>query len=246
MQQQGKRAYLIGSDYVFPHTANAIAKRLLQAQGGVAVAERYVPLGAEYLDLVAKEIAAKRPDFVLNTLNGDSNLYFFRALRKAGVHAEDIPVFSTSIGEVELAAMGPDLMAGHYAAWNYFQSLDSGDNRDFIARFRRRFGAGRVLDDPMESAYIAVKLWVQAANSSGTTDVAAVRTHLETDSLRAPEGIVAVDGDSMHLWKTVRIGRARDDGQFDIVWQTRRAVAPAPFPFFIPYDELMALTKGTP
>jgi urea transport system substrate-binding protein len=246
LQERGKRAYLIGSDYVYPRTANAIVKRLLRAQGGVAVTESYVPLGAEYFDLIAHDIAAKRPDFVLNTLNGDSNRHFFRALQKAGIRAADIPVFSTSIAEAELAAMGPDLMVGHYAAWNYFQSVDSDDNRAFIERFRRRFGANRVLDDPMEAAYVAVKLWVQAANSSDTADIASVRTHLETDSLRAPEGIVAVDGETLHLWRTVRIGRARADGQFDIVWQTRRSIAPAPFPFFMPREEIMALGKGAP
>ena len=210
------------------------------------MAERYVPLGGRDMDALARDIAAKRPSFVLNTLNGDSNRHFFRALQKAGVRAADIPVFSTSIAEAELAEIGPELMAGHYAAWNYFQSVDSDDNRAFIERFRRRFGANRVLDDPMESAYVAVRLWVQAVNSSGVTDVSAVRTHLETDSLRAPEGIVAVDGDTLHLWKIVRIGRARADGQFDIVWQTRRSIAPAPIPFFLPHAESLALGKGAP
>lgn len=246
MQQRGKRAYLIGSDYVFPRTANGIVKSLLRAQGGVAVAERYVPLGAQDMDTIARDIAARHPDFVVNTLNGDSNRHFFRALQRAGIRATDIPVFSTSIAEAELASIGPELMAGHYAAWNYFQSLDNADNHAFVERFRRRFGADRVLDDPMEAAYISIQLWVQAANSSGTTDIAPVKTRLETDSLRAPEGIVAVDGDTLHLWKMVRIGRARADGQFDIVWQSRHSVAPAPFPFFITHDEAMKLARGVP
>jgi urea transport system substrate-binding protein len=246
MQQHGKRVYLIGSDYVFPRTANGIVKSLLRAQGGVAVAERYVPPGAQDMDAIAQDIAAKYPDFVVNTLNGDSNHHFFRALQRAGIRATDIPVFSTSIAEAELASIGPELMAGHYAAWNYFQSLDGEDNLAFIERFHRRFGAGRVLDDPMEAAYISVKLWVQAANSSGTTDIATVRTHLETDSLHAPEGIVSVDGDTLHLWKKVRIGRARPDGQFDIVWQSRHSVAPAPFPFFLTHEEVVKLTRGVP
>ena len=140
LQQHGRRVYLIGSDYVFPRTANQIVKKLLLAKGGHLLAERYVPLGEQNLEKFAREIAAQRPGFVLNTLNGDSNQHFFRALRKAGIRAEDIPVFSTSIAEAELAAMGPELMAGHYAAWNYFQSVQGDENRAFIESFRRRLG----------------------------------------------------------------------------------------------------------
>ena len=138
--------------------------------------------------------------------------------------------------------MGPELMAGHYAAWNYFQSVQSEANSAFISRFRLRFGATRVLDDPMEAAYIGVKLWVQALSRSGTLDLATVKTVLAQQSLDAPEGIVSVDADTRHLWKQVRIGKARTDGQFDIIWQSGHSIAPAPFPFFIPFAELDALS----
>ncbi len=233
MRHYGRRAYLVGSDYVFPRTANQIVKKLLLAQDGQLVAERYVPMGERNLDAVVREIAARRPDFVVNTLNGDSNRYFFRALQKAGIRAEDIPVFSTSIAEAELAAIGPELVAGHYVAWNYFQSVPGHENRDFIERFRRRFGPQRVLDDPMEADYIGVKLWVSALRRAGTLDLPTVKMVLAQQSLNAPEGIVAVDESTRHLWKLVRIGKARADGQFEIVWQSDHSIAPAPFPFFI-------------
>lgn len=203
-----------------------------------------MPLGEQTLDAFVREIAAQRPDFVLNTLNGDSNQYFFRALRKAGIRAEDIPVFSTSIAEAELAAMGPELMAGHYAAWSYFQSIESDENRAFIERFRRRFGQQRVLDDPMEAAYIGVQLWVNALRSGGTRDLSTVKTVLAQQTLAAPEGIVAVDADTRHLWKPVRIGKVRADGQFELVWQSGHSMAPAPFPFFIPHAELHVIERG--
>ena len=244
MQQHGRRAYLIGSDYVFPRTANNIVKKLLVAQGGQFVTERYVPMGEQNFDDIAGEIAAQRPDFVVNTLNGDSNLYFFRALRKAGVRPDNIPVFSTSIAEAELAAIGPERVAGHYAAWNYFQSVDSIENRAFVERFRQRFGSRRVLDDPMEAAYIGVHLWVNAQRSAGTPDASSVKIALGKQTLNAPEGIVAVDAETRHLWKPVRIGRARADGQFDIVWQSGRSVAPAPFPFFISHAERAVMAGG--
>jgi urea transport system substrate-binding protein len=244
LQQRGKRAYLIGSDYVFPHTANQIVKKLLLAQGGQLLAERYVPLGEQNLDATVIDIVKWHPDFVVNTLNGDSNRYFFRALRKAGIRAEDIPVFSTSIAEVELAAIGPELVAGHYAVWNYFQSVQGEENRAFIERFRSRYGQQRVLDDPMEAAYIGVKLWVNALRSADAQDLATVKTVLMQQTLAAPEGIVAVDAETHHLWKMVRIGKARADGQFDIVWQSRRSIAPAPFPFFISHAESAAMAGG--
>lgn len=246
MQHFGKRVYLIGSDYVFPRTANSIVKKLLLAQGGHLAAERYLPMGAREVDGIVREIAAQRPDFVLNTLNGDSNQYFFRALGKAGVRAADIPVFSTSLAEAELTAMDAQFMAGHYAAWNYFQSIQSDENRAFIGRFRNRFGRDRVLDDPMEAAYIGMNLWVNASRRAGTRDISTIKTILLQQTLAAPEGIVAVDAETHHLWKPVRIGRARTDGQFDIVWQSGRSIAPAPFPFFISPADYPVMTGAAP
>lgn len=240
LQNKGKRYYLIGSDYIFPRTANRTVKDVLLAQGGQLLGERYLPLGASDMAAVVQEIAAQRPDFVVNTLNGDSNLHFFRALRAAGIDAEKIPVFSTSIAEVELAVIGADLVAGHYAAWNYFQSVDSDENKAFIARFRQRFGKERVLDDPMEAAYIGVKLWTDSVRNAGTADLTPVKNILAQQSMAAPQGIVAVDFNTGHLWKTVRIGRARADGQFDIVWQSDAAVHPAPFPFYRGRPEWLA------
>lgn len=232
LQHKGKRFYLIGSDYIFPRTANLIIKDLLRAQSGQLLGERYLPLGASDMAAVVKEIAAQRPDFVLNTLNGDSNLHFFRALRDAGITAEKIPVFSTSLTEVGLAAMGGNLATGHYAAWNYFQSMDNADNKAFVARFRQRFGKDRVLDDPMEASYVGVNLWVEAARSQDSNDLALLKTVLAQQTLLAPQGVVAVDYDTRHLWKKAHIGKARADGQFEIVWQSAQTIHPAPFPFY--------------
>ncbi|HEU0283218.1 MAG TPA: ABC transporter substrate-binding protein [Gallionella sp.] len=246
LQNKGKRFYLIGSDYIFPRTANLMAKDVLLAQGGQLLGERYMPLAATDMTAAVKEIAAQHPDFVLNTLNGDSNRHFFRALREAGLSAEEMPVFSTSVAEVELAALGGNPMAGHYAAWNYFQSLDSAGNKAFVARFKQRFGQERVLDDPMESSYIGVKLWVDAVHGQNSTDLALVKIKLAQQTLLAPEGIVAVDFDTRHLWKTAYIGKARADGQFEIVWQSAQPVHPAPFPFYRSRAEWLAGQQALP
>lgn len=244
LQQHGKRVFLVGSDYVFPRTANRIVRKLLTAYDARLLAERYVPLGGQDMGAIVREIASLRPDFVVNTLNGDSNRHFFQALREAGITPGEVPVFSTSIAEAELAEIGPARVAGHYAAWNYFQSVDSAENRAFVARFRQRFGAGCVLDDPMEAAYTGAWLWVNAMRGAGSPDMANVKTLLAQQTLPAPGGVVAVDPDTMHLWKAVRIGRARADGQFDIVWQSGRSIAPAPFPFFIPHDQRGAIMEA--
>ena len=244
MQQRGKRFYLIGSDYVFPRTANQMVKDVLLAQGGQLMGERYVPMGATDMDAVVQDIVRLRPDFVLNTLNGDGNRIFFRALHATGNTAEQIPVFSTSIAEVELTAMGTQLVAGHYAAWNYFQSVDSPENREFVARFKRRFGPQRVLDDPMEASYVGVQLWLNSVRELGTTDLVLVKTALAHQSMLAPGGMLAVDFGNGHLWKSVRIGQALPDGQFRIVWESAGAVQPAPFPFYRSRPKWLAVQQA--
>lgn len=246
LREKGKRFYLLGSDYIFPRTANLIVRDLLRAQGGQLLGERYVPLGASDMAAVAKEIAALHPDFVLNTLNGDSNLHFFRALRGAGIGAENTPVFSTSVTEVGLATMGANLATGHYAAWNYFQSLENDENKAFVVRFKQRFGKDRVLDDPMVASYIGLKLWVDAVRSQGSTDLALLKAALAQQTLLAPQGIVAVDYNTRHLWKKAYIGKARADGQFEIVWQSAQSIHPAPFPFYRSQAEWLALQRALP
>lgn len=238
--QYGKRFYLVGSDYVFPRTANRMVKNILLAQGGKLLGERYLPLGAGDMKPVVEEIAAQRPDFVLNTLNGDSNLHFFRALHASGLRAAKVPVFSTSIAEVELAEIGADLLAGHFAAWNYFQSLDSGENKAFVAHFRQHFGKKRVIDDPMVNAYAGVKLWAEAVRSQGSTEPAVIKTVLQQQTLSGPQGIVAVDRNSLHLWKMAYIGKVRADGQFEIIWRSPQPIRPKPFPFYRSRTEWLA------
>jgi len=246
LQHKGKRFFLVGSDYVFPRTANRMVKDVLLAQGGKLLGERYMPLGASDMAAAVKEIVASRPDFVLNTLNGDSNLHFFRALREAGIDASKVPVFSTSVAEVGLAAMGADWATGHYAAWNYFQSLDNAENKAFVERFKQRFGKDRVLDGPMEASYIGIKFWVDAARSQSSTDLALIKNTLSQQSLLAPEGIVAVDYDTRHMWKKVYIGKARADGQFEIVWQSAQPIHPAPFPFYRSRAEWLSEQQAMP
>lgn len=225
----GQRFFLVGSDYVFPRTANELIKDTVQGWRAEVVGERYVPLGSDDVEAVIAEIAGARPVVVLNTLNGATNVAFFRALREAGLTADEVPVVSFSVSEEELSHLEAETIAGHHAAWTYFQSLESSENDDFVWRFRARHGEDRVTSDPIEAAYSAVLLWAAAVERAGTTSPAAVREALRGLSLRAPSGMIHVDAETLHLWKVPRVGRVRADGQFEVVWSSRTPVRPEPF-----------------
>lgn len=245
----GKRVYLVGSDDVFPRTANLIIRDLVLANRGTVLAERYRPLGAPDFDAIVDEVRTLRPDVVLNTINGDSNVHFFRALHAAGLG--NIPIISFSIAEMELTAFSPEAFhPNHYAVWNYFQSLPGETNRRFVEAFRQRHGAGQVTSDPMEASYAGVRLWAQAVRDARTDDPEAVNLAMALQSIAAPSGIVAVDRRSRHLWKQVRIGKARADGQFEVIWDAGDALRPEPYPSYRPPSAWRRLaserTEGRP
>lgn len=230
MDNLGQRFFLVGSDYVFPHAAHAIIRDQIRSLRGSVVGEYYVLLGSTEVEPVVEAIAASRPDVILNTLNGDSNVAFFKALRARGLTPDRIPTISFSIAEAELKIMGSADFAGDYAAWNYFQSLPGESNRRFVAAYQAKYGTNQVVTDPMEAAYLGVYLWAEAVKRSGRPDPVAVRRALPGLSVAAPGGAVSMDGQSQHLWKSVRIGRIRADGQFEVVWDSAKPVRPLPYP----------------
>lgn len=241
LEKLGKRVYLAGSDYVFPRMANVIIKDLLAAQNGVLLGERYLPLGASDMDLLVADIKTKRPQMVFNTFNGDSNIHFFAALDKAGLR--NLPMVSFSVAEAAMTAWGGAQFGRHYAVWNYFQSLPGEQNRRFVAAYQARFGAGRNTADPLEASYVGLHLWVQAAREAGSADPAQVQRTILRQTLNAPEGIVAIDPESRHLWKTPRIGKVKPNGQFDIVWDAGQPQKPIPFPSYRLHDEWLQLLQ---
>jgi len=228
----GKKFFLAGSDYVFPRTANAIIKAQVAVLRGEIAGEEYLLLGSRNVSGIVQRIVETQPDVILNTINGDSNVAFFRELRKAGITPDKIPTVSFSIAEDELRSFAVQHMAGDYAAWNYFQSIQSPENQRFVRSFQKKYGDNRVTDDPMEAAYFGVYLWAQAVEDAGTDDVGAIRRAIKDQSMNAPEGIVYIDGDTQHTWKSVRIGKIRGDGQFEIVWNSEKPVRPVPYPLF--------------
>ena len=229
LEQGRKRMFLLGSDYVFPRTANLIIKAQLAAKGGELAGEEYTPLGhTDYTTVIAKLQAAK-PDVVFNTLNGDSNVAFFKQLRDAGISASDMPTMSVSIAEEEIRGIGAANMVGHMAVWNYFQTTDTPENNTFVENFKARYGADRVTDDPIEAAYISVYLWAEAVKKAGSTDPDKVRAAAAGIEFAAPEGMVKIEGENQHLWKTVRIGVVQEDGMFRELWNSGGPVKPDPY-----------------
>ncbi len=233
LENLGKRVYLVGSDYIFPYAANMIIKDLLKQHQVEPLGESYLPLGSTNIATVISEIRKLKPDLILNTINGDTNIAFFSALQPL----DKIKVLSYSIAEPEVKRIGIELLVGHYAAWNYFQSINSADNLKFVAAFKQRFGQDRLVNDPMEAAYTGVYLWAQSARTAGSVAPTNIRSVLGQQSLKAPEGIVSIDATSQHLWRTVRIGQVQENGQFKIVWSTETPVRPVPFPSYRSKDE---------
>ncbi len=229
----GRRFYLIGSDYIFPRIANWIIKKQAGIIGAEIVGEGYIPLASQQLDELVAEIARTKPDVVINTLNGDSNLAFFQALKQAGISQQDIPSLSFSIGENEFQTMQAQGVDGALTAWSYFQSLDTESNRGFLKRYALKHGTNPVVSDPMETAYSGVHLWAKAVERAGSLAINGVIRHLRTGSVVAPEGIISLHVENQHTWREMRIGKLRGDGQFEILWKSEAPIRPVPYPLNI-------------
>ena len=226
-----RRVFLVGSDYVFPRTANFITKKYLATKGLKAAGEAYLPLGDRDFKAVVRRIREVGADCVLNTVNGDSNLGLFQALADASVDPARLPVVSTSIAEDDLRGLLPRHVQGHYAVCSYFQSLDTDANRAWVRGFRDEFGYDRVTGDPMEPDWCLVHLWKKAVEKAGAFDSEAVRQALR-DGLEfaGPGGTVRLDPKTQHTTKWCRIGRIRGDRQFEIVHTSEGPIDPDPYP----------------
>jgi urea ABC transporter urea binding protein len=235
--QKKRRLFLVGSDSVFPRAASVIVRDQAAALNAEIVGEAYLPLGSIEVGPIIEKIKARNPEMIINTIYGDDNVVFFRALRNAGLTAEKLPTLSFSISEEVLSSLGPKQMQGNYAAWNYFQSIDSPENQDFVARFRARFGPERAVTDPMEAAYIGVHLWAQAVATAGSDDAAAIRRAISDQSFEAPEGTVSIDPDTHYLYKFSRIGKVTKSGDFEVVYCSDAPRKPIPYPATRSRDE---------
>ena len=230
LKAQGKKKlFLVGSDYVFPRTANKEIKAYAAANGVTIVGEEYTPLGSTEYSTVINKIKDAQPDAVFNTLNGDSNVAFFKQLRSTGITAQQMPVLSVSIAEEEVRGIGADNIAGQLVAWNYYQTTDTPANAKFVAAYKAKYGANRVTDDPIEAGYVAVYLWAASVEKAGSTDPEKVKAAAGGITFDAPEGTVTIDGANHHIFKTARIGVIQPDGLIKEVSASPTPIEPDPY-----------------
>jgi urea transport system substrate-binding protein len=175
------------------------------------------------------KIKAAKPDIVFNSLNGDSNVEFFKQMKAVGLTAKDMPTMSVSIAEPEIMAIGPDKLAGHWAVWNYFQTTNTPANKEWVADYKEKYPKTPVTADPMEAGYFGVYLWKAAVEKAKSFDVDKVKAAADGITFDAPGGPVKIDGKTQHVWKTVRIGVVQPSGQFKEVWNSGKPVKPDPY-----------------
>ncbi len=242
-----KRWVLLGTDYVYPRTTNKILRYFLHDKGvkDEDILEKYTPFGhSDYQTIVAevKKFAAGKPTAVVSTINGDSNVPFYKELANQGMKATDIPVVAFSVGEEELRGIDTKALVGHLAAWNYFMSIDTPENKAFIDDWKAWVkeknlpdGDKRVTNDPMEATYIGIKMWAQAVEQAGTTNVDAVRQAVAGQMVKAPTGMtITMDMKNHHLHKPVFIAEVKADGQFNVVWKTDGPIRAMPWSPYVP------------
>ena len=230
LKAQGKkRIFLVGSDYVFPRTANKEIKAYAAANGLQIVGEEYTPLGNTEYQTVVNKVTGAKPDAVFNTLNGDSNVAFFKQLKSAGVTPASIPVLSVSVAEEEVRGIGAENIAGHLVAWNYYQTTPGAANDAFVKAYKTKYGQDRVTDDPIEAGYLQVYLWAEAVKKAGSTNVEAVKQAAGGITYDAPEGPVTIDGETQHLYKTARIGVIQPDGLIKQISPPSQPIKPDPY-----------------
>ncbi len=223
LQQQCRRFFLLGSDYVFPRTMNKIVRGELRKCQGEVVGEAHVPLGTLDFTSAIHQIQELQPDMVINTLNGDSNIAFYRQYQMAGLTADQIPVLAM----IELRQLDPS-MVGHYLCSSYLQTVDSPQNRAFVDRFLRYQGFTSVVTDGIEAAYSQVYLWKQAVEVAQSFEGDRVRRAAIGQTYGSPGGAVKVEA-NQHLWKPCQIGRMSPTGQFEIVFSSEASIKPLPW-----------------
>jgi urea transport system substrate-binding protein len=242
-----KRWVLLGTDYVYPRTTNKILRAFLKSKGvaDADIMEEYTPFGhSDYQTIIAKikKFAGEgKKTAVVSTINGDSNVPFYKELGNAGLKATDVPVVAFSVGEEELRGVDTKPLVGHLAAWNYFESIKNPQNDAFIKLYKdwaKKKNLPKadtvVTNDPMEATYIGIHMWAQAVEKAKSTDVDKVIAAVGGQKFKAPSGFeIEMDAKNHHLHKPVFIGEVKADGQFNVVWKTKGPIKAQPWSPFI-------------
>lgn len=223
--------YLIGSDYIWPRTTNNIARtHIEEVLGGEVVGEDYYALGHTSFGSAVNRVRLRRPDAIVSTVVGGSNVAFFRQLNAAGMNGSNTLLLSLATSEDEVLGIGGENVEGFYSAYKYFQSLDNENNQAFVAAFKAMHGDDSVIGDNTQAAYLGPWIWKAAVEAAGSFDVDAVNLNLAGIELgTAPEGYVRVH-ENRHLWSRARIGKWNGNGQATVVWESEELIEPDPFP----------------
>ena len=243
-----KRFVLLGTDYVYPRTTNKILRAFLKSKGvkDEDIMEEYTPFGhSDYQTIIAnikKFASAGKKTAVVSTINGDSNVPFYKELGNAGLSAKDVPVVAFSVGEEELRGVDTKPLVGHLAAWNYFMSIKNPANAEFVKKWSAYAKAKNIAghkdkpltNDPMEATYIGINMWAQAVEKAKSTDTDKVIAAMAGQTFKAPGGFTStMDKENHHLHKPVFIGEVKADGQFNVVWKTPGPVVADPWSDYI-------------
>lgn len=241
LKQGVKRWALVGTDYVYPRTANKILEAYLKSKGfkDEDIMISYTPFGHSDWQSIVSDIkkfgTAGKKTAVGSTINGDANVPFYKELSNQGISAKDIPVVAFSVGEEELSGIDTKPLVGHLAAWNYFESVDSDANDDFIEEWHKYTGdEKRVTNDPMEATYIGFNMWVKAVEKAGTTESNAVQNALIGVTVPNLSGSYATMMPNHHITKPVLIGEIQEDGQFQVVDETPTTVVADEWSDYLP------------
>ena len=246
-----KRFFLLGTDYVYPRTTNKILRAFLKSKGVAEkdIDEVYTPFGhTDYQTIVAniKKFSAGGKTAVVSTINGDSNVPFYKELGNQGLKATDVPVVAFSVGEEELRGVDTKPLVGHLAAWNYFMSIKNPTNAAFIKQWSEYAKAKKIpgqmdkplTNDPMEATYIGIHMWAQAVEKAKSTDTDKVIAAMAGQTFKGPDGFtIEMDKKNHHLHKPVFIGEVKADGQFNVVWKTPGPIKAQPWSPYIPENK---------
>lgn len=230
MKGFGRRVYLVGTDGLYPRRVHAVMRDFILLGGGQVIGERYVPQGGTDMTAVIADLQKLQPDVVLSTVSGLSNGAFFDALVAAAL--TDLPLLSFRAAEPEMQSFGGGRLDRHFTAWGYLQSQPGPANEGFLARLRRSQGEAAQASDPAVSAYVGVQLWAAAVRELGSPQTDAVNANVLQQTVPAPQGFAAVDSQTRHLWRQLRIAQVKPDGQLGEVFMLPRYIRPEPWPAF--------------
>lgn len=231
----GNNIYLIGSDYIYPKVANFYIKELAKLTDLNIVGERYFKMDNKDFKAVVEDIKSKKPDAVINTINGESNGELFKELKKHSITSNDIPVFSLSLDESLSEKIskefGEDTLIGHYATCSYFDTMRKNKYNDLTNLVNKKLN-NKKITDAMFSIYLGVVLFRDALSKSDEITTQALLKNIKRASTNISDNIYYIDPQNGHTHKKAYIAKISKNSEFNTVWESGRIIAPKPYPDF--------------